>query len=101
MLIICLSPGIQTTLPVSDLINGMFYPEIPFRRLTDDGYVEISGQKIYYMTMVIDLRYNGERQNNVYRITFNRSGILKVDSFQKISLLFCRKYLHLWKLIIV
>jgi hypothetical protein len=66
---------------VSNFIQNMDNPEIPFRRLTEDGYVEISGQKIYYMTMVIDLRYNGENQNNVYRITFNRSGILKVDSF--------------------
>ena len=48
--------------------------------LTGDGYEELSGQKVYYLTFVIDLKYDGENQVTVYRVTFNRSGILKVDS---------------------
>jgi len=66
---------------VSNFVHNMDNPEIPFRTLTREGYDEISGQKIYYLTLVIDLKYDTENQVNVYRITFNRSGILKVDSF--------------------
>jgi hypothetical protein len=55
-------------------------PEIPFRTLAGDDYEEISGQKVYYLTFVIDVRFDGENQVTLYRVTFNRSGILKVDS---------------------
>jgi hypothetical protein len=55
-------------------------PEIPYRIITEDDYEAVSGQKIYYLTLVIDLKYDGENQVIVYRITFNRDGILKVDS---------------------
>ncbi len=65
---------------VSNFVHNMDNPEIPFRMLTGDGYEELSGQKVYYLTFVIDLKYDGENQVTVYRVTFNRSGILKVDS---------------------
>ena len=65
---------------VSNFIHNMDNPEIPFRTLTDDGYEELDGQKVYYLTFVIDLKYDGENQLTLYRVTFNRSGILKVDS---------------------
>lgn len=65
---------------VSNFVHNMDNPEIPFRMLTGNGYEELSGQKVYYLTFVIDLKYDGENQVTVYRVTFNRSGILKVDS---------------------
>lgn len=65
---------------VSNFIHNMDNPEIPFKTLTDNGYEELDGQKVYYLTFVIDLKYDGENQLTLYRVTFNRSGILKVDS---------------------
>lgn len=65
---------------VSNFVHNMDNPEIPFRTLSGDGYEELGGQKVYYLTFVIDLKYDGENQVTVYRVTFNRSGILKVDS---------------------
>ena len=65
---------------VSNFIHNMDNPEIPFRMLTGDSFEELSGQKVYYLTFVIDLKYDGERQLTMYRVTFNRSGILKIDS---------------------
>jgi hypothetical protein len=65
---------------VSNFIHNMDNPEIPFRTLSGDGYEEINGQKVYYLAFVIDLKYDGENQVTAYRVTFNRSGILKVDS---------------------
>jgi hypothetical protein len=65
---------------VSNFVHNMDNPEIPFRMLAGDDYEELSGQKVYYLTFVIDLKYDGENQVTVYRVTFNRSGILKVDS---------------------
>jgi hypothetical protein len=65
---------------VSNFIHNMDNPEIPFRTLTGDGYEELDGQKVYYLTFVIDLKYDGENQLTLYRVTFNRSGILKIDS---------------------
>jgi len=66
---------------VSNFIQNMDNPEIPYRTLTAGGYSETSGQKTYYLTLVIDLKYDGENEINVYRVTFNRSGILKVEPF--------------------
>jgi len=65
---------------VSNFVHNMDNPEIPFRTLAGDDYEEISGQKVYYLTFVIDVRFDGENQVTLYRVTFNRSGILKVDS---------------------
>jgi len=65
---------------VSNFVHNMDNPEIPFRILAGDDFEEISGQKVYYLTFVINVRYDGENQVYLYRVTFNRSGILKVDS---------------------
>ena len=65
---------------VSNFIHNMDNPEIPFRMLAGDSFEELSGQKVYYLTFVIDLKFDGESQLTMYRVTFNRSGILKVDS---------------------
>jgi len=66
---------------VSNYIQNMDNPEIPLRYLTDDGYEEIRGEKVYYLTMVINLKYDGETHYNAYRVTFNRSGILNVEAY--------------------
>jgi hypothetical protein len=62
---------------VSNFIHNMDNPEIPFRNLSGDGFEESNGQKVYYLTFVIDLKYDGENQVTVYRVIFNREGILK------------------------
>ncbi len=65
---------------VSNFVHNMDNPEIPFRTLSGEGFAESSGQKVYYLTFVIDLKYDGENQVTVYRVIFNREGILEVVS---------------------
>ena len=66
---------------VSNYIQNMDNPEIPLRYLTDDGYEEMKGEKVYYLTLVINLKYEEETHYNSYRVTFNRSGILNVEGY--------------------
>lgn len=63
---------------VSNFIQNMDNPEIPIRRLTDVEYEEVNGEKAYYLNLVINLRYAGENQYNLYRVAFNRTGILNI-----------------------
>ncbi|MEZ5021343.1 MAG: hypothetical protein R2756_14710 [Bacteroidales bacterium] len=65
---------------VSNFVHNMDNPEIPFRTLSGEGFADSSGQKVYYLTFVIDLKYDGENQVTVYRVIFNREGILEVVS---------------------
>ena len=65
---------------VSNYIHNMDNPEIPVRHLTESGYEETRGQKVYFLTLIINLNYDGEVHNNAYRVTFSRSGILKVEN---------------------
>ncbi len=65
---------------VANFVHNTDNPEIPFRTLAGEDFEELAGQKVYYLTFVIDLKYDGENQLTLYRVTFNRSGILKVDS---------------------
>jgi hypothetical protein len=67
-------------LNVSNYIQNMDNPEIPVRHLTESGYEEIKGHKVYFLTLIINLNHDGEVHNNAYRVTFNRSGIQKVEA---------------------
>jgi len=57
-------------------------PAVPLFMRNDKNYYElISGEKIYYLNLIMQLRYDKETRYKRYRITLNRSGIREIESF--------------------
>lgn len=63
---------------VSRFIQKMDNPEIPLYILKDDSYEKISGEKVYFINMIIRYEVAEESKYSRYRIIFNRRGIKKV-----------------------
>jgi len=64
---------------VSRFIQKMDNPEIPLYYLNTDKFEKLSGEKVYFMNMVLRFKLDDETAYRRYRIIFNRSGIKKVE----------------------
>lgn len=64
---------------VSRFIQKMDNPEIPLYYLKDDEFEKLSGEKIYFINMVLRFKLDDETSYRRYRIIFNRRGIKKVE----------------------
>lgn len=65
---------------VSRFIQKMDNPEIPLYYLKDDDEFEkISGEKVYFVNMVLRFKLDDMTSYRRYRIIFNRRGIKKVE----------------------
>ncbi|RXQ90344.1 hypothetical protein EO244_13110 [Ancylomarina salipaludis] len=64
---------------VSRFIQKMDNPEIPLYYLNDDEFEKLSGEKVYFMNMVLRFKLDDETAYRRYRIIFNRRGIKKVE----------------------
>ncbi|MFA8435040.1 MAG: hypothetical protein ACEPOZ_11035 [Marinifilaceae bacterium] len=64
---------------VSRLIQKMDNPEIPLFFLKEDDFKKISGEKVYFINMVMRFKLDDQTSYRRYRIIFNRRGIKKVE----------------------
>ena len=65
---------------VSRFIQKMDNPEIPLYYLKEnDEFEKISGEKVYFVNMVLRFKLDDETSYRRYRIIFNRRGIKKVE----------------------
>ena len=64
---------------VSNFIQKMDNPEIPLYYLNDDEFEKLSGEKVYFVNMVLRFKLDEETSYRRYRIIFNRRGIKKVE----------------------
>lgn len=60
---------------VSRFISKMDNPEIPLYLVDHNNYEIISGEKVYFMNLVISYQFEGNIQYSRYRLVFNRDGI--------------------------
>lgn len=70
-------------LNVSNLTMKMDNPEIPLFVMEDNnlGYTVVKGEKIYYINMILQLRYMDQSELHRYRLAFNRSGLRSIEKF--------------------
>ncbi|MCZ4696187.1 hypothetical protein DWB61_16245 [Ancylomarina euxinus] len=64
---------------VSRFIQKMDNPEIPLYYMNGDEFEKLSGEKVYFMNMVLRFKLDDETAYRRYRIIFNRRGIKKVE----------------------
>lgn len=64
---------------VSNFIQKMDNPEIPLYYLNNDEFEKLSGEKVYFVNMVLRFKLDEETSYRRYRIIFNRRGIKKVE----------------------
>jgi len=64
---------------VSRFIQKMDNPEKPLYYLNEDSFEKLSGEKVYFMNMVLRFKLDDETSYRRYRIIFNRRGIKKVE----------------------
>tara|TARA_R110001583_G_scaffold10417_8_gene47908 strand:- start:7031 stop:8494 length:1464 start_codon:yes stop_codon:yes gene_type:complete len=64
---------------VSRFIQKMDNPEKPLYYLEGDEFEKLSGEKVYFMNMVLRFKLDDETSYRRYRIIFNRRGIKKVE----------------------
>lgn len=64
---------------ISSFIKNMDNPKVPAYILTDDGYENIKGDKLYYLNLIMKFSYEETSNYHRYRIVFNRLGIKKVE----------------------
>lgn len=60
---------------VSRFISKMDNPEIPLYLVDHNNYEIISGEKVYFMNLLISYQFEGNIQYSRYRLVFNRDGI--------------------------
>ncbi len=70
-------------LNVSNLTMKMDNPEIPLfvTENSDFGYSVVKGEKIYYINLILQLRYMEQSELNRYRLAFNRNGLRNIEVF--------------------
>ena len=70
-------------LNVSNLTMKMDNPEIPLFVMEDNnlGYTVVKGEKIYYINVILQLRYMDQSELHRYRLAFNRSGLRSIEKF--------------------
>lgn len=69
-------------LNISHFIQKMDNPEFPLYYPDDnEGFKIVSGEKIYYLNMILQAREDEQWDFKRYRIIFNRRGIHKIESF--------------------
>jgi hypothetical protein len=68
---------------VSNLTMKMDNPEVPLFATEDShpGYSVVKGEKIYYINMIIQLRYQEQSELLRYRLAFNRNGLRSIEKF--------------------
>ncbi|MRT92573.1 hypothetical protein [Ancylomarina sp. 16SWW S1-10-2] len=64
---------------VSRFIQKMDNPEKPLYYLDGDEFEKLSGEKVYFVNMVLRFKLDDETSYRRYRIIFNRRGIKKVE----------------------
>lgn len=64
---------------VSRFVKNMDNPKVPAYVLNDDTCVNIKGDKLYYINMIMKFQNEGNSSYRRYRIAFNRDGIKKVE----------------------
>ena len=64
---------------VSRFIQKMDNPEKPLYYLEGDEFERLSGEKVYFVNMVLRFKLDDETSYRRYRIIFNRRGIKKVE----------------------
>lgn len=64
---------------VSRFVKNMDNPEVPAYVLSDKNCVNIKGDKLYYINMIMKFQNEGNSNYRRYRIAFNRDGIKKVE----------------------
>lgn len=68
---------------VSNLTMKMDNPEVPLFATEDGhpGYSIVKGEKIYYINMIMQLRYQEQSELLRYRLAFNRNGLRSIEKF--------------------
>lgn len=67
---------------VSSLIQKMDNPEFPLFYPNDiDGYTIIKGEKMYYLNLVLQMEHDTQHDFKRYRISFNRKGLKRIETF--------------------
>jgi hypothetical protein len=65
---------------ISTYLNKMDDPYVPLYVITPEGdYDEVTGEKIYYLNFVIQLKYGEKEVFKRYRLVFNRTGINEIE----------------------
>ncbi len=69
-------------LNISNLIQKMDNAEFPLYYPDDDeGLKTISGEKIYYLNLILQIQEEEQWGYKRYRVVFNRKGIQKIETF--------------------
>jgi len=59
-------------------------PEVPLYSLGQNNEViRLKGEKIYYLNLIIQFRFEEQLEYRRYRLVLNRSGIKQVESLHK------------------
>jgi hypothetical protein len=68
---------------VSNLTIKMDNPEVPLFAMDDNpsGYTIVRGEKIYYINMILQLRFHEQSELLRYRLAFNRNGLKSIEKF--------------------
>lgn len=64
---------------ISRFIKNMDNPKVPVHVLDGDTYENVTGDKFYYMNLIMKFKYDDISNYHRYRIVFNRDGIRKVE----------------------
>lgn len=64
---------------ISRFVKNMDNPKVPAYILTDDGFENIMGDKLYYINLIMKFKHDDISKYHRYRIVFNRDGIKKVE----------------------
>lgn len=67
---------------ISNFTNKMDNPEVPLHYLgVGNRPLLVNGEKIYYLNLIMQLRYEGQITYKRYRLVVNRDGIKQVETF--------------------
>lgn len=65
---------------ISTYLNKMDDPYVPLYVVSPErDYEEVTGEKIYYLNFVIQLKYGEQESFKRYRLVFNRTGINEIE----------------------
>lgn len=65
---------------ISSYLNKMDDPFVPLYVITPEGeYEEVTGEKIYYLNFIMQLKYGENEFFKRYRLVFNRMGINEIE----------------------
>jgi hypothetical protein len=57
-------------------------PEVPLHYLGDNNHpVVVNGEKIYYLNLIIQFKYEEQLEYKRYRLVMNREGIKEIETF--------------------